>query len=64
MPLKDPRREKRDLELAMRRAVFEVKYPHDILVVTPEEVERHKSIPGTIVRPALLEGKPLYVRQP
>ncbi len=63
MPLKNPRREKRNLELAMRRTVFDIKFPNDIIVVTPEEVAWQKDIPGTIVRPALLEGKSVYVRQ-
>ena len=64
MPLKNPRREKRNMELAMRLAVHDIKYPKDIIVVTPSEMERQKAIPGTIVRPALLEGKTVYVRQP
>ena len=33
-----------------------------IIVVTPEEVARRRNIPGTIIRPALCEGKVLYVR--
>lgn len=36
--------------------------PKDIIVATPEEVERFRGIPGTIIRPALLEGKVLYER--
>jgi predicted nucleotidyltransferase len=63
MPLKNPRREKRNMELAMRLAVHDIKCPKDIVVVTPDEIETQKNIPGTIVRPALLEGKTLYVRQ-
>ena len=62
MPLKNPRQEKPQLELAMRLAVHDFKCPKDIVVVTPGEMERQKSIPGTIVRPALTEGKTLYVR--
>jgi predicted nucleotidyltransferase len=34
----------------------------DILVTTPEEFEWRKEIPGTIERPAALEGKILYAR--
>jgi len=63
MPLKNPRQEKPQIELAMRRAVHDFKCPKDIIVVTPDELERQKSIPGTIVRPALGEGKTLYARQ-
>ena len=32
----------------------------DIVVLTPDEYERDKFIPGTIARPAFLEGKVLY----
>ena len=63
MPLKNPRREKRNLELAMRLAVHDIKCPKDIIVVTPSELEKQKNIPGTLARPALLEGKTLYVRR-
>ncbi len=63
MSLENPRHEKRALELAMRLALHDIKHPKDIIVVTPHEIEKHKNIPGTIVRPALLEGKTLYVRR-
>jgi len=63
LPLKNPRREKAALELAMRLAVHDIKIPKDIIVVTPEEVERQRGLSGTIVHPALLEGKTVYVRQ-
>lgn len=36
--------------------------PKDILVATPEDIEKYRGIPGTIIRPALLEGKVLYER--
>ena len=63
MPLENPRHEKRKLELAMRLALHDIKYPKDIIVVTPHEIEKHRNIPGTIVHPALREGKTLYVRR-
>jgi len=34
----------------------------DIVILTPEEYERDREIPGTIARPAFLEGKVLYDR--
>src|SRR5436309_391098 len=34
----------------------------DVIVVTPEEVERYRDSVGTIVQPALREGKVLYER--
>lgn len=36
--------------------------PKDVVVVTAEEVERYKSIPGTVIYPAVHEGKVLYDR--
>ena len=34
--------------------------PVDVIVVTPEELDRNKNIIGTIIYPALKEGKVLY----
>ena len=34
--------------------------PKDVIVVTPEEVDRYRDVPGTIIYPALREGKVLY----
>lgn len=36
--------------------------PKDVIVVTPEEVERYRDTVGTIIYPALREGKVLYER--
>ena len=36
--------------------------PNDIIVMTPEEVARTKDIVGTIVYPAVREGKVMYDR--
>jgi predicted nucleotidyltransferase len=61
MPLVN--RKRRQTTLAMQLALKDIQTPKDIIVVTPEEVDRQKDIPGTLIRPALLEGKTLYVRQ-
>jgi predicted nucleotidyltransferase len=53
---------KRETQVAMRVALHDFRVPYDIIVVTPDEVERRRNIPGTIVWPALREGKVLYVR--
>ncbi len=45
-----------DLALADR------KLPLDLIVVTPEQFERERHGVGTIVRPAVREGKVLYDR--
>ena len=54
---------KREKQLEVRLALHDIPGPFDILVSTPEDVERRRDIPGTIERPALLEGKVLYARR-
>ena len=34
--------------------------PKDVIVVTPQEVEKYRNVPGTIIHPALREGKVVY----
>jgi predicted nucleotidyltransferase len=34
--------------------------PKDIVVVTSEEIEKYRDVAGTLIRPALREGKVLY----
>lgn len=53
---------KRAKRLEIRALLSGMGLPKDIIVVTPEEVERFRDIPGTIIRPALKEGKVLYER--
>ena len=53
---------KRAKQVEMRVALHDIHVPKDIIVVTPEEVARRRDIVGTIIRPALREGKVLYVR--
>ena len=36
--------------------------PLDLLVVTPEQFERDREMIGTVIRPAVREGKVLYER--
>lgn len=48
--------------VAMDRALRGLGFSRDVIVLTPEEFERDRNIPGTIVRPASLEGKVLYER--
>jgi len=63
MPLKNPRREKRKLEIAMRMALVDLQTPNDIVVVTPDEFDWQQHIPGLIARAASQEGQVLYVRR-
>ena len=46
----------------IRTALPEVKVPVDVIVTRPEEFEWRKKYPGTIERPAFMEGKVLYAR--
>ena len=59
MPVSGSRRDK---QVEMRVALYDIPMPKDIILVTPDEVERQRDVVGTIIRPALLEGKVLYVR--
>jgi predicted nucleotidyltransferase len=53
---------RRSLMVAMDRALKGLPIARDIVVMTPEEFERDRRIPGTIARPAWREGKVLYER--
>jgi predicted nucleotidyltransferase len=53
---------RRVLMLEMDRALRGIGFARDIVVLTPEEFERDREIPGTIARPASKEGKILYER--
>ena len=43
-------------------ALADIPMPKDVILVTPEEVERYRDVVGTIVYPALRDGKVLYER--
>lgn len=59
MPMQGSRRQK---QVELRTALHDIPVPMDIIVTTPEEFEWRKKYPGTIERPAFLEGKVLYER--
>lgn len=59
MPVVGSKREKR---VEMRMALDDITVPKDVLVATPEEVARDRNLVGSIIRPALSEGKLLYAR--
>jgi len=48
----------------MELALVGIKLATDLILVTPEQVERDHDQIGTIIRPALREGKVLYEREP
>ncbi len=53
---------KRAKQIEMRVALHNIRVPKDIILATPDEVARRRNIVGTIIGPALREGKVLYVR--
>ena len=53
---------RRALQVAMDRTLRGCRFARDILVLTHEEFERDRQIPGTIARPAWLEGRVVYER--
>ena len=52
--------DRRALRVAIRRAVTGMGLPKDIVVLTSDEFERKRRIPGTVAYPADKEGKVLY----
>ncbi len=51
---------KRRETVAIRRALADFPVSKDIIVTTPEEIERRGNVVGTVLRPALREGRVLY----
>jgi predicted nucleotidyltransferase len=51
---------RRALQVAMDRTLRGCVFARDIVVLTREEYERDRQIPGTVARPAWLEGRVLY----
>lgn len=54
--------EKRAIAVEMRRRLKNCQIPKDIIVTTPEEIERRGDLVGTVLRPALREGTVVYER--
>ncbi len=59
LPLHGSKRAKR---VEMRIALHDIRVPKDIVVATPEELAQRRHVVGTIIKPALQEGKVLYAR--
>ena len=53
---------KRMAAVAIRRALADLPVCKDIVVTPPEEIARRGDLVGTVLRPALREGKVLYER--
>jgi predicted nucleotidyltransferase len=54
---------KRTVAVAIRRALADLPVCKDTIVTTPEEITRRGDLVGTVLRPALREGKVLYERR-
>jgi predicted nucleotidyltransferase len=54
--------DKRKTAIEIRRALASLPVSKDILVTTPEEIARRGDLVGSVLRPALREGKVLYER--
>ena len=48
--------------VARRRLLTDLPVPKHIVVTTPEEIARRRDLVGTMLRPALREGRVLYER--
>ena len=51
---------RRKLMAEMDRALEGLELAIDVIVLTPDEFELDRQIPGTVARPAWLEGKVIY----
>jgi len=54
---------RRKLMVEMDRTLRGLNFARDIMVLSPEEFERDRHIPGTLARPAWQGGKILYERK-
>lgn len=53
-------RNRRETARRIRRSLLGIGVSKDIIVATPQDLERYKDTVGLIYRPALKEGKVLY----
>ena len=54
--------DKRRAAVEIRRTLVDLSVCKDIIVTTPDEITRRGNLIGTVLRPALREGKVLYER--
>ncbi len=53
---------KRQKEVELYRLLAGIGLPKDIVIVTPDDIEEYRHVPGTIIQSALRQGKVLYER--
>jgi len=51
---------RREAQLAVRSALRDIRVSKDVIVTTPEDFEWRRRVPGTVERPAAMEGRVLY----
>ena len=56
------RKDKRELTLSLRRSLIGIPVPVDVVVSDVEEIDRRGHVVGTVLHPALREGKVVYER--
>ena len=54
---------KRKIAVQIYRLLAGIGLPKDIVIVTPDELARYHDLVGTVVRPAVRDGKVLYERR-
>lgn len=54
---------RRQLAQKIYKNMFGVNQPLDIVVVTPEDLERYKDAHSLVIKPALEEGKVVYEKE-
>ncbi len=54
--------DKRATAVEIRRALRDLPVGKDVIVTTPQEIQQRAHLVGSILRPALREGKVLYER--
>ena len=54
--------DKRQAAIDIRRKLADLPVGKDIIVTTPDEIQRRGNLVGSLLRPALREGKVLYER--
>jgi predicted nucleotidyltransferase len=52
--------DKREAAIEIRRALSDLPVCKDIIVTTPDEIVRRGDLAGSVLRPALREGKVIY----
>ena len=55
--------DKRAAAIALRRALADLPVPKDVVVTTPEEIERRGHVVGTLLHEALHDGRVVYERE-